>query len=100
MAASDFIAILLLAIAAYAAGLLFFRAFLHPLARVPGPRLAAVTGWYEFYYDCLKHGQYAFRVQELHKQYGKSNAMAVCDAFIDVHDPQDPLCASARGRST
>ena len=48
------------------------RLFFHPLASIPGPRLAALTGWYEFYYDAIKPGRYVFKIQELHEKYGKS----------------------------
>jgi hypothetical protein len=44
--------------------------FLHPLAHIPGPRLAALTWWYEFYFDAILPGKYVFKIQELHKQYG------------------------------
>ena len=46
------------------------RLFLHPLAHIPGPRLAALTWWYEFYYDIIQPGKYIFHIQELHKTYG------------------------------
>jgi hypothetical protein len=47
------------------------RLFLSPLAKIPGPRLAALTYWYEAYYDVVKPGQYAFKIKELHQQYGE-----------------------------
>ena len=47
------------------------RLFLHPLAHIPGPRLAALTWWYEFYFDAIQPGKYVFKIQKLHKQYGK-----------------------------
>lgn len=47
------------------------RLFFHPLAHIPGPRLAALTWWYEFYFDVIQEGKYVFKIQELHKQYGK-----------------------------
>ncbi|KAL2825334.1 cytochrome P450 [Aspergillus cavernicola] len=34
------------------------------------PHLAARTWWYEFYYDTGQSGQYVFKIQELHRQYG------------------------------
>lgn len=48
-----------------------YRMVLSPLAKFPGPKLAAVTLWYEFYYDVIKQGQYTFKIRELHKKYGK-----------------------------
>ncbi len=55
----------------YLAGLAVYRLFLSPIAKFPGPRLAALSRWYEFYYDCVLPGQYTFHIQKLHKQYGK-----------------------------
>lgn len=46
------------------------RLFLSPLARIPGPTLAALTSWYECYYDVMKPGQYVWKIKELHTQYG------------------------------
>jgi hypothetical protein len=52
--------------------LAIYRLFLHPLAKVPGPKLAAFTSWHEFYYDCIKGGggQHAFKMREMHDTYG------------------------------
>ena len=47
-----------------------YRLYLSPLAKVPGPRLAALTEWYEFYYDVIKRGRYTWKIEELHEQYG------------------------------
>ncbi|OTA88365.1 hypothetical protein M434DRAFT_80333, partial [Hypoxylon sp. CO27-5] len=49
----------------------FYRLFLHPLARFPGPKLAAVSRWYEAYCDVVQNGQYTFKIAELHKRYGR-----------------------------
>ena len=57
---------------AYVVGGVIYRLYFHPLAKFPGPRLAAATLWYEFYYDCILFGQYTFRIKEMHDQYGKS----------------------------
>lgn len=46
------------------------RLYLSPIAGFPGPKLAAVTWWYEFYYDVSCGGQYCFKINELHDQYG------------------------------
>ena len=46
------------------------RLYFHPLAHIPGPKLAALTWWPEFYYDGIQPRKYVFKIQELHKQYG------------------------------
>jgi hypothetical protein len=54
----------------YLGALYIYRLLLHPLARYPGPKLAAISNWYEFYYDVIQHGDFTRHIQELHKQYG------------------------------
>lgn len=51
--------------------LVIYRICLSPIANVPGPKLAAATFWYEFYYDVIKQGRYTWKIKELHEQYGK-----------------------------
>ena len=47
-----------------------YRLYFSPVAKFPGPRLAAVSFWYEFYWDVVKGGRYAWHITELHKRYG------------------------------
>lgn len=47
-----------------------YRLFLSPISCIPGPKLAALTYFYEFYYDTVCKGRYLWKIQELHKQYG------------------------------
>lgn len=54
----------------YASGLACYRLFLHPLSKFPGPKLAAVTLWYEFYYDVVLGGRYTFQIGHMHQKYG------------------------------
>lgn len=41
-----------------------------PLAKFPGPKLAALTLWYEFYYDVIKNGRYMWEIEKMHEKYG------------------------------
>ena len=50
--------------------LMTYRLCFSPLAMIPGPKLAAATGWYEFYYDCLLAGKYIFEIERMHEVYG------------------------------
>jgi cytochrome P450 len=43
---------------------------LPPLARFPGPKLAAATRWYEYYYQIYRGGEFSSRIYELHQRYG------------------------------
>lgn len=56
----------------YIVSIVTYRLFFHPLSKLPGPKLAAATYLYEFYYDILKApgGQYIWQLEELHSQYG------------------------------
>jgi hypothetical protein len=47
-----------------------WRLYLSPVAKFPGPRLAALTFWYEFYYDVIKEGAYVYEIERMHQKYG------------------------------
>ena len=49
-----------------------FSVYFGPLAKFPGPKLAAATLLYEFYFDVILKGQYTWKIRELHRQYGLS----------------------------
>ena len=56
----------------YIVSLAIYRVFFHPLRRFPGPKLAALTSWYEFYHDIIHEGQFIWKLRDLHDHYGKS----------------------------
>jgi len=47
-----------------------YRITFHPLAKFPGPILAALTYKYEFYFEGIKGGRYTKEVERLHQIYG------------------------------
>ena len=87
---TNVVAVGVLAWIAYILGLIIYQLYLSPLARFPGPKLAAVTSWYDFYYDAICHGKYTFEIARMHQQYGIKS--------IPLHDskmlmrPSRPNC--------
>lgn len=53
------------------ASVALYRLYFHPISRFPGPRIAAVTGWYQAYYDIWKGGKMTQNIAVLHKKYGE-----------------------------
>ncbi|KAK8070780.1 Cytochrome P450 [Apiospora hydei] len=69
--APSWVTLLLVPAATYLA-VIFYRLTFDPLARFPGPKIAACTGLYEAYYQCFKEGggRYWVEVEKMHRQYG------------------------------
>ncbi|MCJ1318995.1 hypothetical protein MMC15_004327 [Xylographa vitiligo] len=61
-----------LAIFLYNAALVIYRLYFHPLARFPGPKVAAATAWWECLQDVFagQGGTYMNQVEEMHDIYG------------------------------
>ncbi len=58
----------------YICCLSIYRLYFHPLSIFLGPKLAALTYWFDFYYDILNGpaaGQRIFEIEDLHARYGK-----------------------------
>ena len=62
----------------YVLCLYVYRMYFDRLSHIPGPKLAAASLWYEFYYDVILKGQYTFKIIELHKQYGEYEIAGIC----------------------
>lgn len=69
----------------YLLGLAIYRLYLSPIAKVPGPKLAALTLWYEFYYDVVKQGRYTWRIGEMHEKYGP--IVRINPYEVHINDP-------------
>jgi hypothetical protein len=74
----------------YFAGLSVYRLFFSPIAGFPGPPLAALTQWYEIYWNVIKTGQFTFHLQDLHDQYGTSNSGQGI-LHVKAHQDQGPI---------
>ncbi|KAJ0330265.1 hypothetical protein COL5a_003325 [Colletotrichum fioriniae] len=82
-----FIACLLLA-AAYVVSIAAYRLFFSPLARFPGPTLAALTFGYEFYYDFFKDGggRYWAEINRMHDVSGP--IVRINPWEVHIRDPE------------
>ncbi|KAF7596083.1 hypothetical protein BBP40_003345 [Aspergillus hancockii] len=71
----------------------------HPLSHIPGPKLAGLTGLYEFYFNAIKGGVYIWKIEELHRQYGP--IVRVAPNEVHINDPYfyaDIYAGNARKR--
>lgn len=71
-----------------------YRLFLSPISHIPGPKLAALTYFYEFYYDAICKGRYLWKIQELHQQYGPIVRINPREVHINDVDFYDQIYAS------
>ena len=72
--------------ATYLVGLAVYRLCFSPIAKFPGPKLAALSRWYEFYYEVILRGQFTFHISELHKRYGPIIRIAPDELHISDSD--------------
>lgn len=69
----------MLAIISYALGAtvaflvtrMIYRVYFHPLSKFPGPKLAAASSAYVFYYNVIKQGSFIWEVERMHNVYGQ-----------------------------
>ncbi|KAI0120648.1 cytochrome protein [Xylariales sp. AK1849] len=47
-----------------------YNLYLHPLRNFPGPKLAAVGPFHEFYHDVIRDGMFMWEVERMHQIYG------------------------------
>lgn len=72
---------------AYIASGSIYRLYFHRTSHIPGPKLAALTYFYQAYYDLFPHsGQWIFQQIRLHEKYGPIVRVGPDEVHID--DPE------------
>lgn len=66
----------------YVASICVYRRFFHPLAKVPGPFLPAVTKLYQSYYN----RRYYLQIEKLHARYGP--IVRITPDEVHIADPE------------
>ena len=80
--------------------LTLYRLYLSPISKFPGPTLAALTLWYEFYYDVILEGRYQYKIKELHEHYGPIVRISPFELHIDDPEFYDSIYVGASVRKT
>ncbi|KAL8789417.1 MAG: hypothetical protein Q9213_001174 [Squamulea squamosa] len=70
----------------YIVCLYVYRAFFDRLSHIPGPKLAAATLWYEFYYDVILKGKYTWEIGKMHQKYGP--VVRISPYEVHISDPE------------
>ncbi|KOC17618.1 hypothetical protein AFLA70_712g000361 [Aspergillus flavus AF70] len=75
---------------------IFYRLYLHPLSKYPGPRLAAISSLYRAYHQTWRDGRLVEQLTHLHEIYGPvvritPNTLHFRNpqAFHDIFSPQN-----------
>ena len=99
MALFTWVAVVIALAIAYVSTLSVYRLLLSPLARIPGPKLAGLTSWYEIVYDIVQPGQYVWRIKEMHQIYGPIVRVAPNEVHVsDVNFLDEIYAGASRNR--
>ncbi|MCJ1386411.1 hypothetical protein MMC17_009537 [Xylographa soralifera] len=67
-----------------------YRLFFSPLAKFPGPKIAAATHYYEFYYNYWCRGKYIYEIEKMHAEYGSHFLTTNHDLHRKRRKPLEP----------
>ena len=79
---------LLASLALWVIGRWFYNIYFHPLARYPGPKLAAMSYWWQVYVEVIKKQSLSLKLQELHLVYGKHRHPDIPLQWSDSHESE------------
>ncbi|KAF9885046.1 hypothetical protein FE257_000777 [Aspergillus nanangensis] len=79
----------------YLATKYLYRLYFHPLSKFPGPRLAAASSLYEFYFNVVRRGMFVWEIERLHQVYGP--IIRINPREVHIKDPEyyDEIYASS-----
>ncbi|KUJ11165.1 cytochrome P450 [Mollisia scopiformis] len=83
---------------AYTIWLTIYRLYFSPISHIPGPKLAAASWWYEFYFQVIKGGQYFKKIAKLHEQYSPIVRITPLEVHIDDPEFVDTIYTNAERR--
>lgn len=66
-----FCLVILILLVLHCTTMVIYRMYFHPLAKFPGPRIAAVTHLYEVAWDYFGKGAYLYEIERMHQEYGE-----------------------------
>jgi hypothetical protein len=69
--------------------LVLYRLVLSPIARFPGPKIAAATGLYEFFHSVIRDGAWGKEVERMHRQYGEYSSSMSTVTPTELHRRSD-----------
>jgi cytochrome P450 len=70
----------------YFAGRCIYNLYFHPLHKIPGPRIAAMTSFYDFWYDVVRGGTYLWEIGKMHEVYGP--IVRINPNEVHINDPE------------